>query len=277
MQLLNRLVCLSVLWIPSLRGSAQTDSIDRQHLSIGEVHTIHSVILQEDRILNIYTPEGFDTLQNLPVIYLLDGSINEDFIHVCGLVQFFHLMYGMPPCIVVGIANVDRKRDFTFHTDLAELTDKYPTVGHSEPFIRFLSEELQPYVREHFNTGDTNMLIGQSLGGLLATEILLKQPDLFTHYFIVSPSLWWDNESLQRRFAELSTTLQNKHLFIFISVGKDEDRIMVREARTLHKQLRSLHGNKLDLYYHPMSGENHATVLHSSLYEGLKILFPYQE
>jgi len=33
------------------------------------------------------------------------------------------------------------------------------------------------------------MIIGQSLGGLLASEILMKKPELFNKYVIISPSL----------------------------------------------------------------------------------------
>jgi hypothetical protein len=37
------------------------------------------------------------------------------------------MQMNMPPSIVVGIANVDRKRDFTFHTDLEEFKKAYST------------------------------------------------------------------------------------------------------------------------------------------------------
>ncbi|MDD3005857.1 MAG: alpha/beta hydrolase, partial [Flavobacterium sp.] len=69
---------------------------------------------------------------------VLDGSAHEDFLHVVGLVQFFNLQMKMPKTIVVGIENVDRKRDFTFPTELKELKENYPTTGHSENFIAAL-------------------------------------------------------------------------------------------------------------------------------------------
>lgn len=90
-------------------------------LTIGEIKTLKSVVLKEDRTLNIYLPSTYDSSKSYPVIYVLDGSMNEDFLHITGLVQFFNMTFGMPDFIVVGIANVDRKRDFTFHTDLKDL------------------------------------------------------------------------------------------------------------------------------------------------------------
>ena len=182
-----------------------------QALSFGETRLIYSSELQESRRLNIVLPAGYDTTKAYPVLYLLDGSANEDLLHIAGLVQFYNML-GMPDLIVVGIANVDRKRDFTHHTNIKKLQTLYPTTGHSDAFIRFLESELQPYIRKNFKSNGTNYIIGQSLGGLVATEILFKKPQLFSHYLIVSPSLWWDNESLLKQ----APYLYSKHRLTFI-------------------------------------------------------------
>lgn len=246
-------------------------------LNIGEIRTLHSGILKEDRTLNIYLPASYEAGKSYPVIYLLDGSIDEDFIHITGLVQFFNLMFGMPDCIVVGIANVDRKRDFTFQTDLKELREKYPTTGHSEAFIRFVAEELQPYIEKTYKTDGTRYLIGQSLGGLLASEILLKRPELFTHYLIVSPSLWWDDESLLKQAPALLQKHGDQPLYVYISVGKKEDKIMRREATALRDALRKSGRPNLSLDFWEMPDDNHATILHGAIYEAFKRLFPYKD
>ena len=138
---------------------AQT-SQDAKPFIIGETRTLKSTILNEDRTLNIYLPEGFDKSKSYPVIYLLDGSANEDFLHIVGLVQFYKMQFNMPDFLVVGIANVDRKRDFTFHTDLEDLKKNYPTTGHSAKFIEFIEKELQPFVNKTYKTTETKYIIG---------------------------------------------------------------------------------------------------------------------
>ncbi|WP_312902164.1 alpha/beta hydrolase [Chryseobacterium taichungense] len=249
---------------------------DIKPLTIGEIRTFKSKILNEDRTLNIYLPQNFDKAKSYPVIYLLDGSMNEDFIHVTGLVQFFNQMYSMPETIVVGVANVDRKRDFTFHTDLKDLQKDYPTTGHSDKFINFLEKELKPYIENQFKTTDT-YIFGQSLGGLLATEILLKKPEMFNHYFIISPSLWWDDESLLKKANQLLTKIPDTNKFIYISVGKGEHPVMVKDAEDLYDVLKKSNKKNWTVEYKMMETDNHATILHRSLYEGLLKLFPYQE
>ncbi|AZA53256.1 alpha/beta hydrolase [Chryseobacterium sp. G0201] len=245
-------------------------------LTIGEIRTIKSKILNEDRTLNIYLPQNFDKTKSYPIIYLLDGSMNEDFIHVTGLVQFFNQMYAMPETIVVGIANIDRKRDFTFHTDLKDLQKDYPTTGHSDKFINFLEKELKPYIESQFKTTD-KYLFGQSLGGLLAAEILLKKPEMFNNYFIISPSLWWDDESLLKQANQLLTKIPDTKKFVYVSVGKGEHPVMVKDAEDFFDILKKSNKKNWTVEYKMMETDNHATILHRSLYEGLVKIFPYQE
>ncbi len=268
------LIFCSILFTFQSVVFAQTGNV--KPLTIGEIRTINSKILNEDRILNIYLPQNFDKTKSYPIIYLLDGSMNEDFIHVTGLVQFFNQMYSMPETIVVGIANIDRKKDFTFHTDLKDLQKDYPTTGHSDKFISFLEKELKPYIESQFKTTD-KYLFGQSLGGLLATEILLKKPELFNNYFIISPSLWWDNESLLKQASQLLTKIPDTKKFIYISVGKGEHPVMVKDAENFFDVLKKANKKNWTLEYKMMETDNHATILHRSLYEGLVKLFPYQE
>jgi len=270
---MKQFVLLTMVLFMSLLLQAQ----ETKPLTIGEIRTLPSTVLSENRTLNIYLPATYDTSRTYPVIYVLDGSMNEDFLHITGLVQFFNMTFSMPDCIIVGIANVDRKRDFTFHTELKDLKKKYPTTGHSEAFIRFIETELQPYISQQYKTNTTRYLVGQSLGGLLATEILLKKAALFTHYLIVSPSLWWDDESLVKAAPALLASQDLSRTFVYVSVGKGEDAIMQREASGLYSLLQKTGKAPQQLEYKLMTDDNHATILHRSLYEGLLRLFPYKE
>ena len=204
----------------SFQINAQEKTTSKNPITIGESVSVYSEILDEQRTLNIYLPHGYsaNSTQTYSVIYLLDGSINEDFIHISGLVQFgsFSWINMIPETIVVGISNVNRRRDFTFPTTVKKDKKDFPTTGDSEKFINFIEMELQPFINSNYNVTTTKTIIGQSLGGLLATEILFKKPDLFDNYIIISPSLWWDNQSLLKLKPKAYTTEKK----IYIAVGK---------------------------------------------------------
>lgn len=104
----------------------------------------------------------------------MDGSANEDFVHVAGVVQFLTMIGAITASIIAGIANVDRKRDFTFATTIAQDKMYYPATGKAAKFMAFIEKELQPFIQKKYKTNNVTTIIGQSLGGLFATEVLLK-------------------------------------------------------------------------------------------------------
>ena len=241
--------------------------------SIGVIDSLKSIELNETRILNIYLPEGYsaDSAQTYNVIYLLDGSADEDFIHVAGIVQFcnFSWINVLPPSIVVGISNVDRKRDFTFPTTIQKDKEDFPTTGESANFISFIEKELQPFIDKNYKTNNNKMLIGQSLGGLLATEILYTKPQLFNQYLIVSPSLWWNAESLLKgNPVILNATYVNK-TEVVVAVG-NEGKIMKGDAKTLYKQLKKSKSTSLETYFKFLGNKNHATIMHQAILNGFE-------
>lgn len=251
---------------------------------LGVIDEIQSKVLSEKRILNIYFPEGYnqnDTV-NYPVIYLLDGSADEDFIHIVGLVQFnnFEWVNQLPKSIVVGIASVDRERDFSFPTTNKAQKLRFPKTGHSDNFIAFIEKELQPYIHSKYKTNSDRMLIGQSFGGLLATEILLKKPTLFNKYIIVSPSLWWDNGSLLELKSEIFTADFKSQTDIYIGVGKEgltpsePPRVMEVDANLLADKLKQSSSKNVNVYFDYLPLENHATILHQAVSNAFKLLYP---
>lgn len=246
---------------------------DSEDFVLGKVLQLHSDILNEDRTLNIYLPEGYHADSSYPVIYLLDGGADEDFIHVVGLVQYntFEWISRIPRSIVVGIANTNRKRDFTFPTTIENDKEMVPVNGGSAKFISFIEKELQPFINKKYKTTGAETLIGQSLGGLLATEILFTKPGLFDKYIIISPSLWWDDGSmLKHNIPSIPGTTG-----IYIGVGKegsfDGKHVMEDDARQLAEQLKA---KGMNVYFDYLPEEDHATAGHPALFNAFRLLYP---
>ena len=264
--IINLIVCSVVF------GQNEPLSEEITPLSIGEKIEFQSKILKENRVLNVYLPNGYskDSLATYPVIYVLDGSIDEDFIHISGLVQFgsFSWINMIPSSIVVGISNIDRKKDFTFPTTNKKDKEDFPTTGESENFINFIKTEVQPLIDKRYKTNTNKTLIGQSLGGLLATEILFKIPELFDNYIITSPSLWWDDESLLK----YKPMLYDSKKSIYIGVGK-EGEIMERTAKALYNKLKSLKKENTKLYFEYFEKQSHGDALHMAVYHAFEKIF----
>jgi hypothetical protein len=249
---------------------------------LGIIDQLHSTELSENRVLNIYIPEGYSAKDSIkyPVIYLLDGSADEDFIHIVGLVQFnnFSWINRLPRSIVVGIATVDRRRDFTYPTTIAEDKKNFPTTGHSDKFIAFIEKELQPFIERKYKGNTSKTIIGQSLGGLLATEILLKKPTLFNKYIIISPSLWWDDGSLLKLNLEILQNTITHKIDVYIGVGKEGltptkiPHVMEVDANLLAEKIKNTKNKNVNVYFDYLPQEDHATISHQAVFNAFRLL-----
>jgi predicted alpha/beta superfamily hydrolase len=167
-------------------------------LVIGESFTIDSKVLHEVRRINVYLPPGHAASPDarLPVLYMPDGGLAEDFLHIAGLVQVSVSNGTMRPFLLVGIENTERRRDMTGPTENAEDKKIAPRVGGSKAFRTFLRDELMPRVKGRYRTTNETAIIGESLAGLFVVETFLLEPDLFDTYIAFDPSLWWNDQQL---------------------------------------------------------------------------------
>lgn len=232
-------------------------------LAIGETFTLHSRVLGETRRVNVYAPPdpAGDAAAARPVLYLLDGGIREDFLHVAGLVQVLVGNGTMRPFLVVGIENTERRRDLTGPTTVAEDRRIAPRVGESARFREFLRRELVPAVATRYRTTAERALVGESLAGLFVVETLLRDPTLFDTYVAVDPSLWWDGERLVGEVGEAlrADRLRGRTLLVASSGEPGMTALAARLAGTVAA---SDPGAQLGWHLLTLPDESHATVFH---------------
>jgi len=163
-----------------------------------QTFTIRSAALQEDRVINVYTPPGYDdsVAASFPVLYMPDGGLDEDFPHIATTIDSLIRRRRIPPMLVVGIPNTERRRDLTGPTTVAKDSTIAPHVGGSAEFRRFIRDELMPEVRRRYRGTGNTAVVGESLAGLFVVETFLLDPALFDRYIAVSPSLWWNDDGL---------------------------------------------------------------------------------
>lgn len=242
-------------------------------VTLGQAWTLHSEVLDESRAVNVLLPPGYDEGDGaFPVVYLLDGAVDEDFVHVAGLVRFLETYELMPRSILVGIANTDRTRDMTCPWDDDGARENAPTAGGSAAFRRFLGEELVPWVQAEFRTAGPSTLIGQSLAGYLATEVFVQDPGLFDQYVIVSPSLWWNDFALVEAIAPALVADPDRAGFVCLVVG-DEGPDMEGPVHAFAAALARHAPDSLGWEFVGLPEETHATILHRGLYRAFEVLY----
>jgi len=242
-------------------------------LVIGETFTINSNVLHEVRRINVYLPAGYADAPGarLPVLYMPDGGMAEDFLHVAGLVQVGVGNGTMRPFILFGMENTERRRDMTGPTNDPDDRKIAPRVGGSAAFRQFVRKELMPRIKERYRTTDETAIVGESLAGLFVVETLFLEPDLFDTYIAFDPSLWWNKGRL---VSESSDRLKNwrsnpKTLFIATSSNSGLAQLGGQLATSLRSNTES--GLKWQLVSLP--DETHATIYHPAALRAFRLLF----
>jgi uncharacterized protein len=236
---------------------------------------VHSNILNEDRVIWVRTPIGYESGKDpLPVLYLTDGNghINE----IGSTIDFLVDNGRMPPLIVVGITNTDRTRDLTpTRADVKNedgTVEHYPTSGGGDRFFDFIQTELMPEIERRYRTAPYKIFAGHSLGGLMAIHILTSRPDMFQAYIAVSPSLWWDNQRTLHQAQAFFAAHDELDKTLFFSLG-GEGANMQDGFDQLKKSLTAKAPKNFHWDSARFPDETHSSTVLRAHYAGLRFIF----
>lgn len=259
-----------------------------------ETHSLYSEGLDEDKGFSVYLPADYHNPnyepRHYPVIYVLDGE------HYGGLLstvsQSMAQSGNMPEAIVVAVhAGENRLRDYTpgvSHTDWrGEPSDEFEQSGGGDAFLAFVEQALLPHIDDHYRSLNHRTLMGFSLGGLIGLHSFMTQPALFQAYLIIDASLWWDEQQLVTRLAEMvdgespSATMLTGRLYCSMAdheaEGPNQHRAMIEGNQSYMHHLKQLATardcNHLSVTVETFTDETHNSVLVPSVCHGLRALF----
>ncbi|MBK7477209.1 MAG: hypothetical protein IPI11_14850 [Haliscomenobacter sp.] len=266
---------------------------------IGTIDTVVSTILNEQRPVWVYVPDGGGpngmSRQRYPVVYLLDGD--GHFSSVVGMIQQLSSVNGntfCPKMIVVGIPNTDRTRDLTpTHVEadppyMDSVLRKHRAAAKT--LSRLSKRELMPHIEATYPAAPYKMLIGHSFGGLAVMQTLVHHTDLFNAYICIDPSMWWDNQKLlqQAQKALAEKKFEGKSLFLGIANTMEEGmdlKTVVKDTSGDTKHIRSIlalqtyleqnkqNGLKYQGKYYPSDTHGSAPLI--TTYDALRFFFDF--
>jgi predicted alpha/beta superfamily hydrolase len=253
--------------------------------------------------LFISLPEGYNSKdhysyrEHYPVLYLLDPDV--EFALAENIARTMVNYDTIRPFIIVGIGyqNQDlmmmdsqtfwdrwtqnRARDYIPIKVSASKEDfeggdyEYQGLAHhtggSEKFKDFIEKELIPYINQSYRTSNERALVGHSQGGLFTTWIILKSPQIFQKYIILSPSLWVEKGQILKQEHKLQTSAEIKAYFSVGSMESDARGSMANDLKSFYTSLPK-HKNfesKIEI----IDDENHVSMVPIALTKGFRYLF----
>ena len=191
-----------------------------------EIYTINSKALKEKRSVWVGLPKNYNKDSSYSVVYVLDAEDRFDITYSLTK-ELFENQNAIPELIVVGIPNIDKLRrlyDLTFTDSKVNATGKQDTIGYFSPsttgnglsFLKFLENEVVPFINKHYSTNGFNTLMGHSIGGYFCAYILPIQKS-FSAFQICDASIWYnDGDALAHIQKELDSNYKSN---LFISKG----------------------------------------------------------
>jgi predicted alpha/beta superfamily hydrolase len=233
---------------------------------------IKSAKLGEDRKIFVALPFAYKTAtRRYPVLVLLDANDRPQFMSAITNVAFLASRRAIEPLIIVGVPNgKDRTKDMTPPATAAN-AKQFPTAGGADHLLDFIVDEALPKVREQYRTTPYTILAGHSFGGLFSLYVAAMHPGAFNAIVAMSPSIWWNDTTVVRPYAE-RIAHSTKPLRLFEGSGAYE-RPIDGPTKQFVALLDSLHPALVANRYRHYPDNSHGLMPVPSLMDGLRFVF----
>lgn len=200
--------------------------------------------LRRERIIRLYLPPSYATSERrYPVLYMHDGqNLFDAATGYAGEWQVDETLdklaaAGKLEVMVVGIDNGGELRN----QELVPYTHPDIAKSEGEAYLKFIVDELKPYIDSHYRTlpdRDHTGLMGSSLGGLITHHAGQHYSQVFGRLGVLSPSYWVAGDSssapFQTRLFSPGVAAQSRW---FVSMGSKEGGAMVPDFQQVTAQL----------------------------------------
>lgn len=219
-------------------------------ISIGVHHTIKSSVLNQDRTIQIYTPDGYsDSTQDYPVLYILDGQ--WFFVSGVAIQKALRAPGAVPQMIVVGINNSNPLRRTLFSDE-------------NEKFTDFLINEVIHYIDSNYRTNKERVIFGWEAAAYYISELILDKSEVFNGA-IITDGGYASADSVKKFSSE-------KDIYLFMANSR-KDIYYIDSTEAFHDILNQNNPENLIWKYSLFDDEVHETLAHLALYKGLRYYY----
>ncbi len=255
---------LLVIYMVSFFGLKAMAQAERTDVVIGQSLTLPSKILDREVNVLIYVPDGYNASStNYAVLYDLNSF---NFTYDCGTVELLARTSDIPGMIVVGVPPLQRGYVPTPFEGRGE------NPSGADLSIKFLREELIPFVEKNYRTNAFRILYGHSVGGLFTMYTLFNYPDLFTAYVAGSPWFQNNNQYWLKNIEKMAKERKLDDKFLFMTVGKGEAELTLDTFRELEKWMNDKSITGLTWKSAWVEGD-HGSMVGRNMYDGLLFFF----
>ncbi len=219
--------------------------------------TIHSVKLNEDRVISISLPASYGKEKNkkYPLLLLLDGDyLFEPF---AGALRYGNFWDDLPEVIIVGI-----NQGKPFDRDAESAVDDIDGLPFEKgaQFFEFISMELLPALEKKYAVAPFKIIAGHDVTAGYLNLFLYKENPLFDGYISMSPEFSKDMET------NVTTRLGmiKRPVFYYQSTADGDLKKMQEAIKILDTKVKTIANPNLYYQFDDFKNSSHySLVLHS--------------
>ena len=258
-------VCL--ILFSFLTHAQQTVDVSNTNYHVNTTRgSIFSKVLGMEKSYQVFLPESYhySSEATYPVVYLIDGDYNA--YYQTGIIESLsNVSEKIPELIVVGISDNGNEG---YRKNCTLKSETNPN-GNGEQFLKYIEQELKPEIEKKFKVSPYQLLMGHSLGGLFATNVMVHHPNSFSSYIAIDPSYWWDDYSIIANADSLFKDKKELESNFFVTLADTKQMGVHEFVGVLEKYIPD--SKKWTFKYY--ENENHGSVGLISVKDGLLKIF----
>jgi predicted alpha/beta superfamily hydrolase len=182
-----------------------------------------------DRSLWVYLPPSYPlSNKRYPVIYLQDGKRLIDPL-LCNNLLTFESWFEhstVTEFIIIGVETIHRNDEYTPWKSIKDSHLYGEFGGQGDAYLRYLTETVKTQIDQEYRTlsDRTNtMMVGCSLGGLIAIYGGLTHPEFYGKIAGLSSSVWFEDF-----YSFIEQIIPSPDLKLYLDVSKSEGKNMLQ-------------------------------------------------
>ncbi len=229
-----------------------------------QYETFDSQKLNDTREIKVQLPRGYDenTSKSYPLIVVFDGDYMFEI--VAGNVDYYSYWEDMPEAIVVGINQIEKRRDDTNYSESSSLP-----IDSGAAFFEFVGMELVPHLEKKYRTENFKVAVGHGDTANFINYYMLKPLPLFQAYISISPDL---APAMSTYIAERLKSFETK-LFYYLATSTNDVKSIKEKTETLNTSIATVDNKNVLYNFNAFEGPSHYALPAHAIPKALESIF----
>lgn len=229
-----------------------------------QYETFDSQKLNDTREIKVQLPRGYDenTSKSYPLIVVFDGDYMFEI--VAGNVDYYSYWEDMPEAIVVGINQIEKRRDDTNYSESSSLP-----IDSGAAFFEFVGMELVPHLEKKYRTENFKVAVGHGDTANFINYYMLKPLPLFQAYISISPDL---APAMSTYIAERLKSFETK-LFYYLATSTNDVKSIKEKTETLNTSIATVDNKNVLYNFNTFEGPSHYALPAHAIPKALESIF----